>query len=450
MSRRSSLQGLWSSRRSFVLAATGAAVGLGNIWKFPYLAGINGGGAYVWVYLSCILAIGLPIMIAEVLLGRRGRRNPIDGMRLLSEEETGGGWWRTVGWAGVATGILILSYYSVVAGWALDYTLRAAINLFDRGELAQAGRAFDQLRNAPLRQVLWHTAFMAMSCWIVAKGVKGGLERTVGYLMPLLFLLLLVMVGYAAGTGGFAQAVDFLFHPHAGLDGRTALVALGNAFFTLSLGMGVMMAYGAYLPEGISIGRSAIAVAVADTIVAVLAGLAIFPVVFAQGMQPALGPGLLFRTLPAAFLQMPGGSIFLLVFFILLVCAAWASSISLLEPAVAWLVERHAIPRARAVLIIGAIAWVIGFGTVFSFNRWADVKVFGQTIFQNLDFVTTAILLPLVGMLIALFAGWVMSKSSSADELAEGSLVGYRVWRFAIRFVAPLGIIAIVIHKLVR
>lgn len=450
MSRRVSLQGLWSSRQTFVLAATGAAVGLGNIWKFPYLAGANGGGTFVWVYLGCIFAIGLPIMIAEVLLGRRARRNPIKGMRLLSEEETGRGWWQCVGWVGIGTGVLILSYYSVVAGWALDYTLRAAVNLFHHGELTPMGRAFDQLTDSPWRQLLWHTAFMAMCCGIAARGVREGLERAVRYLMPLLFVLLLAMVAYASGTGGFNQAVHFLFDARGGgISGHTALVAMGNAFFTLSLGMGVMMAYGAYLPEGISIGRSAIAVAVADTVVAVLAGLAIFPVVFAHGLRPDLGPGLLFRALPAALLRMPGGSIFTLMFFILLVCAAWTSSISLLEPAVAWLIERYGVSRRRAAAIVGAIAWLIGLGTIFSFNRWSSLELFGRTLFQDLDFLTTAILLPLVGLLIAVFAGWVMSKSSSADELAEDSLAGFRLWRFAIRFVAPLGIVAIVVHKLI-
>lgn len=432
-----------------MLAAIGAAVGLGNIWKFPYMAGVNGGGPFVLVYLGCILAIGLPIMVAEVLLGRRGRRNPINSMLLLSEEETGGRWWQVVGWGGVITGILILSYYSVVAGWALDYAAGAALHGFHQGGIAAVEKAFEQLKASPLRQFFWHTVFMSVSCWVVAKGVKRGLERVLTYLMPLLFVLLLAMVAYAAGNGAFGQAVHFLFQtrPDA-FSAHMVLAAMGNAFFTLSLGMGAMMAYGAYLPEGISIGRSAVTVAIVDTVVAVLAGLVIFPVVFANGLRPDIGPGLLFKTLPAAFLRMPLGAVFALLFFILLVCAAWASSISLLEPAVAWLVERRGMRRPGAATIVGAIAWLLGIGTILSFNRWAMFRIFGRTIFQNLDYLTTVILLPVGGLLIALFAGWVMSKSSSADELAEGSLFGYRVWRFVVRFVAPLAILAIFIHQL--
>ncbi|RMD70134.1 MAG: sodium-dependent transporter, partial [Gammaproteobacteria bacterium] len=295
--RRQSIHGQWSSRFAFILAATGSAVGLGNIWKFPYITGENGGGAFVLVYLLCILAIGLPIMMAEVMLGRRGRQNPINTMRTLAEESGASPWWRLLGWMGVLAGFLILSYYSVIAGWALAYIFRSAGGLFEGATAAMVQSIFAHLVQDPEKLLAWHTIFMGMTMMVVARGVRSGLEKAVRYMMPALFILLLVLVGYALNTGAFREGLDFLFTPRfERLSAPGVLIAMGHAFFTLSLGMGAIMIYGSYLPERASIARVSMAVVFSDTAVALLAGLAIFPLVFAHGLEPGSGPGLIFQT----------------------------------------------------------------------------------------------------------------------------------------------------------
>lgn len=447
MGRRQSLHGQWSSRIAFILAATGAAVGLGNIWKFPYITGLNGGGAFVLVYLLCVLGIGLPVMMAEVMLGRRGRRNPINTMQLLSEEETGGGLWRVIGWLGVVAGMLILSYYSVIAGWTMEYIVKTVGGTFTSADAAAVRRNFATMTANPWLMLIAHTLFMTMTVLVVARGVEQGLERAVKYMMPLLFLLLLVMVGYAMTTGYFRTGLEFMFRPaFEQLTAESVLMAMGQAFFSLSIGMGAIMAYGAYLPDDASIGGTCLSVVLADTAIALLAGLMIFPVVFANGLDPAEGPGLLFQTLPLAFGQMPGGQFFGTIFFVLLLFAAWTSSIGLVEPAVARLVEHHGLKRATAAWIVGGIIWLLGFITIFSFNIWADVHLFGRDLFGNLDYLTSNIMLPLGGLLIAIFAGWIMCKSSSVEELEWGTGSLYGAWRFLVRYIAPVAVALILLH----
>lgn len=447
MGRRQPLHGQWSSRIAFILAATGAAIGLGNVWKFPYITGLNGGGAFVIVYLVCVLAIGLPVMMAEVMLGRRGRRNPINTMRLLSEEETGRRLWQFVGWLGVITGMLILSYYSVIAGWTMDYTLQAIGGAFTGADTAEVRGLFAELTARPWRMLAWHTLFLLMTVFIVARGVEQGLERAVKYLMPILFLLLLALVGYAMTTGHFLAGLRFMFDLDFGsLSGESVLMAMGQAFFSLSIGMGAIMAYGAYLPEDASIGGTCLSVVLADTAVAILAGMMLFPVVFANGLDPAEGPGLLFQTLPLAFGQMPGGSFFGALFFVLLIFAAWTSSIGLVEPAVARLVEHRGLSRGAAAWIVGAVIWLLGLVSILSFNYWQEITLFGRSLFGTLDFVTSNIMLPLTGFLIAIFAGWVMCKSSSVEELEMGTGNRYALWRLLVRFVAPVAMILIAMH----
>lgn len=448
MQKRVSIHGNWSSRMAFVLAATGSAVGLGNIWKFPYITGENGGGAFVLVYLGCVLAVGLPVMIAEMVLGRRGRRNPISTMRLLSEEESRSRLWFLVGWLGVFTGMLILSYYSVIAGWTLAYMGEAATGAFRGAGTAEVGALFGHLMDSPGRMLVWHTVFMGMTVFVVARGVQRGLEAAVRYLMPALLALLLMLVGYAMTTGHFMQGVEFLFTPDFSKLGPAAfMIALGQAFFTLSIGMGAIMAYGAYLPEETPIAPTAVTVVAADTVVALLAGLAIFPIVFAYGLNTAEGPGLIFQTLPIAFGVMPGGAFFGTLFFLLLVIAAWTSAIGLIEPAVAYLVENRSMSRGRAALMVGGAIWLLGFGTVFSFNLWSEVTVaLGSrvfTIYEGVDFLTSNIALPLGGLLIAVFAGWVMSKGSTLDEFERGASTGYSAWRLLVRWVAPLALLLV-------
>ncbi|MCG7984983.1 MAG: sodium-dependent transporter [Candidatus Thiodiazotropha lotti] len=463
MAERQSIHGQWSSRLVFILAATGSAVGLGNVWKFPYITGENGGGAFVIVYLVCIALVGVPIMMAEIMLGRRGRQSPINTMAELSREEGANKAWSLIGWSGVLAGFFILSYYSVIAGWALAYVARAGAGLFSGLDAAGVESMFNGLVGSPERLLAWHTLFMLMSMFVVAKGVKSGLEKAVTYLMPALFLLLLLLVGYAMNTGFFVQGLEFLFSPdfskliytcqvvdgveQCDISGGPLLVAMGHAFFTLSLGMGAIMVYGSYMPKKSSIAGSAVLIALLDTLVALLAGMAIFPIVFANGLEPGAGPGLIFQTLPIAFGAMPGGHLFGTLFFVLLVFAAWSSAISLIEPAVAWLVENREMTRVRASIWIGLTTWVIGLGTVFSFNIWSDVKLFDMTFFDLLDYLTANIMLPLGGLLIAIFSGWLMKKASSQDEFAMSG-VRYNLWWTLIRYVSPLAVVVVFLHAI--
>lgn len=447
--RRVSLHGHWSSRLAFILAVSGSAVGLGNIWRFPYVAGVNGGGAFVLVYLICVLGIGLPIMMAEILIGRRGRRNPAATMQLLGEEEAGNGGWRWIGLLGIAAGIIILSYYSVIAGWAVGYIFESASGVFSEASVDEVEGIFGSLIGSPLRAGAWHTLFMAISVFVVARGVERGLEQAVRVLMPALIGLLLLLLGYSMMQGAFEQGVDFLFAPRfEELTAGSVLEAMGQAFFTLSVGMGAIMAYGAYLPEEASVTRTSIAVVLADTGVALLAALVIFPIVFANGMDPASGPGLVFQSLPLAFGQMPGGVIVATIFFLLLTFAAWTSAISLMEPAVAWCMETLKLSRIGAASSVGGIIWLLGWLTVLSFGPMSDVQFLRGTVFDNFDYLTNNIMLPLGGLAIVGFAGWVMAVNSTADEIDPEVGAGYRLWRFSARFVAPAAVVLVLLNAL--
>jgi len=452
---RKSIHGEWSSRFVFILAATGSAVGLGNIWKFPYITGQNGGGAFVLIYLVCIAAIGIPIMMAEVLLGRRGRQSPINTMRALAAEEGRSRAWVLLGWSGVVAGFLILSYYSVIAGWALSYVLEAGSGSFVGQSAKSISRLFVSLVSSPWKLLFWHTLFMFMTMVVVAHGVQRGLEKAVRLLMPALFVLLVIMVGYAMSTGEFSDGLKFLFYPDfSKLSWGAVLTAMGHAFFTLSLGMGAIMIYGSYMPHDASIAKTSIIVALADTLVALLAGVAIFPIVFAYHLTPGAGPGLIFATLPIAFGQMPGGLFFGTVFFILLVFAAWSSSISLIEPAVAWLVENKGMARLRASVLTGVATWALGIVTILSFNTWSFTFHFaGATktdgMFDIIDILTSNIMLPLGGLFIAVFAAWVMKSASTAEELllSEESTI-FQVWRFLVRFVTPVAVVIVFLNAI--
>lgn len=464
---RKSIHGEWSSRWAFILAATGSAVGLGNIWKFPYMAGEYGGGAFVLIYLLCIAIIGVPIMMSEILVGRRGRQSPINTMYTLAIEAGRTPAWRLLGGIGVLAGFLILSYYSVIAGWAMAYVFRTGTGMFTGATADGVQSIFASLVADPERLIAWHTVFMAMTVIVVARGVRG-LEGAVRYLMPALFGMLVLLVGYAMNTGRFGEAVDFMFRPdfHAllyrenGLGDEVftfegVLAAMGQAFFTLSLGMGAIMVYGSYLSHRASIVRTSLTIAIADTLVAVLAGLAIFPIVFANNLEPGAGAGLVFQTLPLAFGHMPGGSAFGALFFLLLVVAAWTSAISIIEPVVAWLVETRGWKRIQAAVLAGAVTWAVGLLTVFSFNIWSEVRPLGaidvfrdETVFDLLDFLTANVLLPLGGMLIALFAGWMMSRDATRDELGLGDSLAYRTWRFLVRYVTPTAVFIVLVNLL--
>ena len=441
--QRFSLHGHWSSRFAFILAVTGSAVGLGNIWKFPYVVGQNGGGAFVLVYLVCVVAIGLPVMMAEILIGRRGRRNPVATMELLGEEEGSSRQWKWLGLIGVSAGILILSYYSVIAGWALAYIPKSLSGVFTGASAEQVEAIYSEFTGNWVAVTIAHTVFMGSTVFVVARGVERGLEQAVRFMVPALLLLMLTLLGYAVTSGEFSAGFHFMF----AIDFDTltwdgVLQAMGQAFFTLSLGMGAVMAYGAYLPEETSISGASASVVVADTVIAILAGLVIFPLVFANNLNPAEGPGLVFVTLPLAFGQMSGGIFFATVFFVLLSFAAWTSAIGLVEPGVAWAVERFRRTRGQASIMVGGAIWVLGLGTVLSFNVWSDFTYLRGTIYDNLDYLTSNVMLPLGGLAITVFAGWVMCRNSTSEELGgAGDL--YKIWRFLARYVAPAAILLV-------
>ena len=439
-----SVHGQWSSQATFILATTGAAVGLGNIWKFPYLVGQHGGSAFVLVYLLCVALLGIPMMMAEVMLGRRGRATPLMTMRRLADEAQASRHWQLLGLLGTVAGVLILSYYSVIGGWTLAHVFRSGNGTFEGATSAQVSALFSNFVGNPWEGLWWHTLFMLLTMVVVARGVQNGLERAVQYLMPALVLLLTILVGYSMTTGFFQQGLVFLFEPDfSKLSGAGMLAAMGQAFFSLSLGMGTVMIYGAYLPGGTSIARASIIVALADTGIAIIAGMAIFPIVFANGMEPGAGPGLIFETLPLAFAQLPAGTMFGVLFFILLLVAAWTSSISLIEPAVTLLIERYRMGRLTASLWCGVGTWLLGFGTVFSFNLWSQVTVFEMNYFKLLDFLTSNIMLPLGGLCLAIFAGWLMTQETSQGELNIATEKGYRIWHVLIRYVSPLAMVIV-------
>ncbi|WP_018141980.1 sodium-dependent transporter [Thioalkalivibrio sp. ALJ7] len=442
MPATTSIHGQWTTRLAFILAATGSAVGLGNIWRFPYIAGENGGGAFVLVYLGCILLIGLPVMMAEILLGRRGRQSPINTMSALAREEGLTRSWGMIGWIGVLAGFLILSFYSVVAGWSLSYVFKSGTGGFMGLDSDGSESMFSNMLADPEALLAWHTIFMVMTAMVVARGVQSGLEKAVTILMPLLFVMLVVMVGYAMVQGQFLAGLQFLLYPDfSSLSANAVLLAMGQAFFTLSLGMGAIMIYGSYLQSEASIARTSAAVVGADTLVAIMAGLAIFPIVLGAGLSAEQGPGLIFVSLPLAFSDMPGGLYFGTMFFVLLVFAAWTSAISIIEPAVAFLVENMGLSRVMATSWIAIAAWLLGIAALLSLNVWSGYTLFDMGVLDLMDYVTANILLPLGGFLIAIFVGWRMTERSVQSELRMKNPVLYQVWYFLVRFVAPVAIL---------
>jgi NSS family neurotransmitter:Na+ symporter len=461
-----SIHGVWASRWVFVLAATGSAVGLGNIWKFPYMTGVYGGGAFVVMYLLCIALVGVPIMLAETLIGRRGRQSPVNAMKSLAIEAGSSRRWSLAALMGMVAALLILSFYSVVAGWSLDYILGMG-----RGDFAGisgdgAGAAFGELTADPWRLTLWHSLFMLGTGLVIARGVVAGLERSLRIMMPLLFVLLLVLLGYSLTTGHFMQGFDFLFHFDPSKVQGGILAAMGHAFFTLSVGVGSIMVYGAYMPKKASIGATVLAVGLLDTLVALTAGLALFPIVFAAGLEPGGGPGLMFVTLPIAFGNIAFGQLMGLVFFVLVAVAAWSSSISMLEPAVAYFVERSGQSRVRVTAVLAVICWLIGMGTVLSFNVGAEAKFFvfgddgfhlyqwgaegGRNFFDSIDYLTSRILLPLGGLAFAVFAGWVLKREVVRDELAIGHPLLFGLVYWLVRVVAPIGVLIVFVAELTK
>lgn len=423
---------VWSNRLTYILATTGAAVGLGNIWKFPYIAGENGGGAFVLMYLLCILLLGIPVMIAEVMLGRKGRANPIHAVLAQARAAGLSKAWSFIGVMGVAAGIMILMYYSVVAGWSLEYVFQSANSSYMDKAPADVAAGFGEFAKDTSRQLIWHSVFLCATATIVGLGVTRGIGNAVNILMPILFLLLLSLLVYSYQNGNFSEALSFMFSADfSKLTGESLLVAMGHAFFTLSLGMGTVMVYGSYMPENQSIPGAVVTVAFLDTIIALIAGMTIFPLVFASGLEPGSGPGLLFETLPIAFSKMWGGAFFGAGFFLLVSIAALSSSISLIEPGISWL-EKLGVKRLAATLGLTLLCWIGGTASIYS-----------SEVFDTLDHLTANIMLPLGGLLIAIFVGWRLGYTRVRKEVSGSSNIVFNLWFITLRFVAPIGVMLV-------
>ena len=434
----------WGSRRAFILAVTGAAVGLGNIWRFPYMTGENGGSAFLLLYIGFVVLLGLPVMMAEIMIGRAGRRGPMQALAYLATAGGSSPHWRWLGLFGALTMFFILSFYSVVSGWSIEYLVDSLKGDFSGMTPPQVGAAFNSFLDDPISMTFNHTLFMLMTMSVVAAGISSGLERLNNLMMPMLYVLLLALAGYSISTPGFGPALSWLFMPNPeAITLDVVLNAMGHAFFTLAVGACALMAYGAYMPERQSLPTAAVAVAALDIGVALLAGIAIFAAVFSQGMDPASGPGLMFVSLPIAFANLPGGALLLSLFFLLLLLATWTSSINIAEPIVEVL-EGWGMGRRRAALVVGICVWAAGLLSVLSFSSLKDVHVLGEMNF--FDLVTTIppdFFLPVGGLLIAIFAAWVMPQHLALAGLGT-SKAFFRVWRGVLRWISiPLVLVVL-------
>jgi neurotransmitter:Na+ symporter, NSS family len=446
----------WSTNYLFLLASIGSTVGLSNIWRFTYLAGENGGGAFVLIYILSLVVMGIPILAAELLIGRRGGKSMVGTLQILAKRDGISEAWKYFGWISMIGVFLILSFYCVIAGWTLDYTVTSLFGLLNDLDATSAAEYYNNILASPGRMMLSQGVFVAVTAWIVAKGVREGLERSTSWMTPALFIILVALVFYSMFTGEFLKGLSFLFYPDfSKITPTVIMAAFGQAFFSLGIGVGVMLTYGAYMPASSSILKSAAIISFSDGIAAILAGLAIFPIVFQYGLSPAEGPGLIFITLPITFAQMPGGGFIGGLFFLLVFFAALTSSISLLESIISHLEEVLKMGRRKITLIAGVLLWLTGLTTVFSFNIWADFTPFGmikplegKTLFGLIDYFGSNLLMPIGGILMAVLAGWVLSKQTSRDELRLQNENLFMVWRFLIRFVAPAALSAVFISNL--
>jgi NSS family neurotransmitter:Na+ symporter len=438
----------FGSKIGVVAAAAGSAVGLGNIWRFPYVLGENGGGAFLIVYLVIIFAIGIPVMMSELVIGRRSQRNPVGAFRTLAPRKP----WFLVGMMGIVSAFLILAFYTAVAGWTLEYIYQTLIGGFKDKSSVELGAMFESFRSESLRPALWFSIFMLATAGIVLGGVRKGIEKSTKILMPVLFVLLIVMCVKSLTLPGAGQGVEFLFRPDfSKITGKTVLMALGQAFFSLSIGMGTLITYGSYIQKDNKLGNTAVEVSMIDLLIAVLAGIAIFPAVFAFGISPSSGESLTFIVLPGIFQQMTGGMIFAFTFFFLLAIAALTSTISVLEVIVAYFSEQLNMSRRTAVIIATVSMFILGISASLSWGVMSEVKVFGLNIFDLFNYTTANILLPVGGLLIVAFLGWFYPGRDVKDELTNGGTVNaryYSLFRYIIRFVAPLAIALVFLNGL--
>jgi len=431
----------WSSRFAFLMASVGFSVGLGNIWRFPYVTGENGGGAFVLVYLACAFAIGVPILMAELLVGRRGKKSPPNTMRDVAVQEGRSKHWQWLGGMNLLVAFIIMVVYCVIAGWVLNYLFKALLTGFAGVDGAMAAQSFDGMLGDSGTMLFWTLLGLGITGAIIYAGVQDGIERAVTILMPGLFVLLVALVAYNMVVGGFSEAVDYLFSPDfSKINASVVLAAVGQAFFSIGVAMAGMMTYGAYLPKSVSIPRSVALIVFADTLVALMAGLVIFPAVFNNGLDPAGGPGLIFQTLPVAFANMPGGHIVSVLFFVLLSVAAITSMVGLIEPLTRWVEEHKGFARHKsAMVILGAIA-VLSVLSILGYNTLAEYTIAGKDFNGALDYFANQILLPVGGLLIAIFTGWFVRRQTSQNELGLGDGLLFRLWYFLIRYICPVAV----------
>jgi NSS family neurotransmitter:Na+ symporter len=445
-------RGSWASGLGFVLAASGSAVGLGNIWRFPYITGENGGGLFVLIYLLCILLVGLPVMVGEIMIGRSAQRSTVSAFKKHRGGPTS---WSGLGWLGVAAAYMILSFYGVVAGWTLHYTVLSARGSLAGLSAAEIGTMFELVNQDAALNLLWFVAFIALTVMVVLGGVQRGIERWSGILMPALLIMMLALLVNSFTLDGFGRAFDFVFGLNSDkLTSAGVLEALGHSFFTLSLGMGGMLTFGSYLSRRESIVGNAIAVTVLDTLIALLACLVIFPIIFSVGMEPEAGPGLVFTSLPIAFAQMPAGALLATVFFALLVFAALTSAIALLEVGAAYFIDEKGWGRRRATLTAGFGATLLGIpaaltGSTALFGSDME-QMFGANWFDLISGIVSNWMLPIGGLGMAIFAGWVLPESLRRSEFVAGTRLGrlYRAWLQTLRFLVPIAVGTVFLHKL--
>jgi len=430
----------FASKFGVIAAAAGSAIGLGNIWRFPYVAGENGGAAFILVYLLFVIAIGVPVMLSEFTIGRRAMANPIGAFSRLKP----GSKWYLVGVMGVVVAFMILAFYSTVASWTMHYTYLAVINAFQGKSIDELNNMFQNFHTSAAMPLFWQFIFMILTAAIVLAGIEKGIEKYTKIFMPLLFVIIIILDIRAVTLKGASEGLAFLFHPDfSKITSATILEALGQAFFSLSIGMGVLITYGSYIQKNNNLSNVAFEVSFFDTLIAILAGVAIFPAVFAFSIEPSAGPGLVFLTLPSIFQSMPGGYFFAILFFLLLLVAALTSSISVLEVVVAYFVEEKNMSRKKATYIATASITILGVLATLSFGPLSEVKIFSKTIFDLLDYTSANIMLPLGGLFIVIFIGWVLPKKEVTDEISNGGTLKiklFSLYYFIIRFIAPLAI----------